>query len=79
MKAVRLHECLKKDPSEIETAFSHLQHMYTGRLSSYYYARFDYALEQAQLSKADSVLMLGGGTGVFALSVAPICSSLVTE
>lgn len=76
MKAVRLRECLDRNPREIGTDFEHIEHMYTGRLSRYYYARFDQALEKAKLSEEDRVLILGGGTGVFALSVAPLVKNV---
>lgn len=70
MRATRLHQCLD-NPQKISTEFGHMG-MYTGRLSKYYYRRFDYALEQAKLTDTDRILILGGGTGVFALSTAPL-------
>ncbi|WP_440764714.1 class I SAM-dependent methyltransferase [Natronorubrum sp. DTA7] len=74
MKATRLEDCFE-DPSRISSEFGHMK-MYTGMLSKYYYKRFDYALRQAQLKPSDSVLIIGGGTGVFALTVAPLVNNL---
>ncbi|RMB23572.1 methyltransferase family protein [Haloplanus aerogenes] len=68
MRATRLNE-LDVDPGAISTNFSHIDHMYSGRLSEYYYARFDQALNQSDLAPDDSVLEVGGGTGVFLLSL----------
>lgn len=50
--------------------------MYTGRLSSYYYRRFDQALEKTQPETTDDVLILGGGTGVFALSIGQLVNNV---
>ena len=65
----RLEEILDTDPKSINSDFSHIEHMYTGRFSDYYYQRFDQALEAGDLAPSDSVLIVGAGTGVFSLSV----------
>ncbi len=44
--------------------------MYTGHFSDYYYNRFDRSLDIADLHPANQALIIGGGTGVFALSLA---------
>lgn len=67
-KAVRLHDVIE-NPSELYSGKGHIEHMYTGRLSRYYYRRFDQALEAAHLDATDSVLQVGGGTGIFTLSL----------
>jgi ubiquinone/menaquinone biosynthesis C-methylase UbiE len=74
MKAVRLDQCFD-DPESVSSEFGHMQ-MYTGRLSSYYYRRFDQALNEAKPDDADDVLIIGGGTGVFALSIGQIVNSV---
>ncbi|MFY4816574.1 class I SAM-dependent methyltransferase, partial [Haloarcula sp. AONF1] len=67
MPATRLSD-LNVDPDTISTEFSHLDHMYTGRFSEYYYKRFDQALDAAG-SKNGTALEIGGGTGIFLLSL----------
>lgn len=74
MKATRLDDCLD-NPSTISSEFGHMQ-MYTGPLSKYYYKRLDQSLQRIQPDLTDSVLIIGGGTGVFALSVAPFVDNL---
>ena len=64
MKAIRLEHS-----DSVKSEFPHLEHMYSGYLSRYYYKRFDMALEYSEVSSTDSVLDLGGGTGVFTLSL----------
>lgn len=75
MRATRLNE-LEINPKTISTNFSHLEHMYTGRLSEYYYTRFDQALEAADISPNDTVLEVGGGTGVFLLSLVDLVNEV---
>jgi ubiquinone/menaquinone biosynthesis C-methylase UbiE len=75
MAAIRLND-LDIDASTISTEFSHIDHMYSGRFSEYYYRRFDQALNIAQLEGDETVLEIGGGTGVFLLSLAHACSDI---
>jgi ubiquinone/menaquinone biosynthesis C-methylase UbiE len=46
--------------------------MYTGRLSPYYYRRFDQAIELASLNPSDRVLEVGGGTGIFTITLSKL-------
>lgn len=75
MRATRLSE-LDVDLDSISTNFSHLDHMYSGRLSEYYYARFDQALSEAEISPDDRVLEVGGGTGVLLLSLVELADEV---
>ncbi|WP_081603636.1 class I SAM-dependent methyltransferase [Natronorubrum tibetense] len=75
MSAKRLDD-LEIDTDTISTEFTHLDHMYSGRFSKYYYRRFDQALEAAQSAKDETVLEIGGGTGVFLLSLSEIYSDV---
>lgn len=75
MPALRLSD-LDIDASTISTEFSHIDHMYSGRFSEYYYRRFDQALSTAQLERDETVLEIGGGTGVFLLSLTQACSEV---
>lgn len=68
MSAIRLSD-LNIDADTISTEFSHLDHMYSGRFSEYYYRRFDQALDAAQPKKDEIALEIGGGTGIFLLSL----------
>ena len=64
------------DASTISTEFSHIEHMYSGRFSGYYYRRFDQALSTAKLEGDETVLEIGGGTGMFLLSLTQACSDV---
>jgi ubiquinone/menaquinone biosynthesis C-methylase UbiE len=75
MSAPRLSD-LDIDADTISTEFSHIEHMYSGRFSKYYYRRFDQALNAAELTSDETVLEVGGGTGVFLLSLTDICSNI---
>jgi ubiquinone/menaquinone biosynthesis C-methylase UbiE len=75
MPALRLSD-LDIDVRTISTEFSHIDHMYSGRFSEYYYRRFDQALGAARLKRDETVLEIGGGTGVFLLSLARACSDV---
>lgn len=68
MSAVRLSD-LNIDANTISTEFSHLDHMYSGWFSEYYYRRFDQALDKVEYGQNQTVLEIGGGTGVFLLSL----------
>lgn len=74
-KAVRLSEVIQ-GPSEIETDKPHFYHMYTGKLSEYYYRRFDQAIRLADLSTSERILQIGGGTGVFTLTLVKYCDDI---
>lgn len=74
MKAVRHNDVVKKD--EIDIKSNHLQHMYSGPLSWYYYKRFDMVLEQARIETSNRVLIMGGGTGIFTLSLVELFSEI---
>lgn len=63
MRAIRLSE------SNVDTDFTHIEHMYSGRLARYYYKRFDMVLNEVDFDRQPRVLDLGGGTGVFTLSL----------
>ena len=75
MAALRLSD-LDIDAGTISTEFSHIDHMYSGSLSEYYYRRFDQALNAAQMERNETVLEIGGGTGVFLLSLSQVCSDV---
>lgn len=75
MESLRLDD-VDIDASTISTEFSHIEHMYSGRFSEYYYRRFDQALSTAQLEGDETVLEIGGGTGVFLLSLTEACSDV---
>ena len=55
MPALRLSE-LDIDADTISTDLSHLNHMYSGRFSEYYYRRFDQALDIANRNKTKQYL-----------------------
>lgn len=76
MKAVRLEDVFEGEPSPIASEWSHLEHMYSGPLSGYYYRRFDQALAAAELAPSHRTLLVGAGTGTFALSVAGLGAEL---
>lgn len=75
MSALRLSD-LDIDWNTISTEFSHIDHMYSGHLSEYYYRRFDHVLNYAQVQRDETVLEIGGGTGVFLLSLTQLCSDI---
>jgi len=75
MRALRLSD-LDIDSDIVSTEFSHLDHMYSGRFSEYYYRRFDQALNAAQIECNETVLEIGGGTGMFLLTLIQECSSV---
>lgn len=68
MSALRLSD-LDIAADDISTEFSHIGHMYSGKFSEYYYRRFDQALNAAQVERDETVLEIGGGTGMFLLSL----------
>lgn len=74
-RAVRLQEELD-NIKNIPTNMPHIEHMYTGDLSKLYYRRFDQALNLADLTPSDRVLEVGGGTGVFLLSLVKYCNNV---
>jgi ubiquinone/menaquinone biosynthesis C-methylase UbiE len=74
-KAVRLQEEFEI-PENIPTNQAHLEHMYSGLLSKLYYRRFDQALNLADLNSSDRVLEVGGGTGVFLVSLIRHCDDV---
>lgn len=75
MPALRLSD-LDIEADTISTEFSHLDHMYSGRLSEYYYRRFDQALNAVQVERDETILEIGGGTGVFLLTLTQKCSNV---
>lgn len=74
MQAIRHKDVLTNEDPDIDS--NHLQHMYSGRFAWYYYRRFDMVLEQADIETMDSTLVLGGGTGVFTLSLLDIADNI---
>jgi ubiquinone/menaquinone biosynthesis C-methylase UbiE len=70
-RAVRLHEIVD-EPSDLESTFPHIEHMYTGKLSHYYYRRFDQAIDLACPRSSDRVLEVGGGTGIFTVTLSKL-------
>lgn len=74
-RAIRLHNILD-DLSNIDAGKGHIDHMYSGQLSRYYYRRFDQALRLAEIGSSDRVLQIGGGTGVFSLSLAEYANNV---
>ncbi|RQG93830.1 class I SAM-dependent methyltransferase [Natrarchaeobius chitinivorans] len=77
MKATRLDQVFDEDSRQIHSNYSHIGHMYTGAFSEYYYKRFDQALRCSNVDGSDRVLIVGGGTGVFALTLVDLVDELV--
>jgi SAM-dependent methyltransferase len=75
MRAVRLHEIVDQ-PSDLESNFPHIEHMYSGKLSHYYYRRFDQAIELADICPSDQVLEVGGGTGIFTVTLTELSNGV---